>query len=50
MWSYIPISLRVFQFVVIHSIKGFSVVSEAEVGVFRECLCFLYDTQQMLAI
>ena len=34
----------------IHSVKGFSVISEAEVGVFWECLCFLCDTQQMLAI
>ena len=30
-WSGIPISLRLFQFVVIHTVKGFSVVNEAEV-------------------
>ena len=31
------------QFVVIHTVKGFSVVSEAEVDVFLEFSCFLYD-------
>ena len=31
------------QFVVIHTIKGFSRVSEAEVGVFLEFSCFFYD-------
>ena len=28
------ISLRIFQFVVIHTVKGFSIVNEAEVDVF----------------
>ena len=41
--SGIPISLRVFQFVVINTVKGFSVVNEAEVDVFLEFLCFFYD-------
>ena len=31
------------QFVVIHTVKGFSVVSEAEVDVFLEFSCFFYD-------
>ena len=31
------------QFVVIRTVKGFSVVSEAEVDVFLEFPCFLYD-------
>ena len=31
------------QFVVICTVKGFSVVNEAEVDVFLECPCFLYD-------
>ena len=31
------------QFVVIHRVKGFSVVNEAEVDVFREFSCFFYD-------
>ena len=36
MWSVIPISLRIFQFVVIHTVKGFSIVNEAKVDVFLE--------------
>ena len=31
------------QFVVIHTIKGFSIVNEAEVDVFMELSCFFYD-------
>ena len=31
------------QFVVIHTVKGFSVVNEAEVVVFLELPCFCYD-------
>ena len=31
------------QFVVIHTVKGFSVVNEAEVDVFLELSCFSYD-------
>ena len=31
------------QFVVIHTIKSFSIVSEAEVDVFLEFSCFFYD-------
>ena len=31
------------QFVVIHTIKGFNEVNEAEVDVFLEFPCFLYD-------
>ena len=31
------------QFVVIHTLKGFSVVNEAEVDVFLEFSCFFYD-------
>ena len=40
-WSCIPISLRIFQFVVIHTIKDFSIVNEADV--FLEFPCFVYD-------
>ena len=36
MWSGILISLRIFQFVVIHTVKGFSTVNEAEVDFFSE--------------
>ena len=31
------------QFVVIHAVKGFRVVNEAEADVFLEFLCFFYD-------
>ena len=31
------------QFLVIHTVKDFSVVSEAEVAVFLELSCFFYD-------
>ena len=36
--------LKIFpQFVVIHTVKGFSVVNEAEVDVFLELSFFFYD-------
>ena len=31
------------QFTVIHTVKGFSTVNEAEVDVFLELPCFLHD-------
>ena len=31
------------QFVMIHTVKGFSIVNEAEVDVFLELSCFFYD-------
>ena len=31
------------QFVVIHTVKGFSIVNETEVTAFSEFLCFFYD-------
>ena len=31
------------HFVVIHTVKGFSVVNEVEVGVILEFSCFFYD-------
>ena len=50
-WSVIPISLRNFQFVVIHTVKGFSVVNEADVfpKAFLESV-FKPVTIQLLAI
>ena len=36
-------SLKNFQFVVIHTVKGFHVVNEAEVDVFLQFSCFFYD-------
>ena len=41
-WSGIPISLRIFQFVVIHTVKGFNIVNEAE-DVSLELSCFSFD-------
>ena len=36
--------LKIFpQFVVIHTVKSFSIVNEAEVDVFLEFSCFFYD-------
>ena len=35
--------LRIFQFVVIHTVKSFSIVSETEVDVFLEFSCFFCD-------
>ena len=37
-WSGIPVRLRIFQFVVIHTVKGFGVINKAEVDVFLELL------------
>ena len=31
------------QFVVIHTVKGFGIVNKAEIEVFLELSCFLYD-------
>ena len=42
-WSGISICLRIFQFVVIHTVKGFSVVNQTEVDVFLDFSCFFYD-------
>ena len=43
-WSGIPISFKNFpQFVVIHTVKGFKIVNEAEVDVFLEFSCFFDD-------
>ena len=35
------------QFVVIHTVEGFSVVSKAEVDVFLELSCFFYDSMDV---
>ena len=35
------------QFVVIHLVKGFSIVSEAEVDGFLELSCFFYDPKDV---
>ena len=43
-------SRRIFQFVVIHTVKGFGVVNEAEIDVFLELSFFFSMIQRMLAI
>ena len=42
-WSAIPVSKNFPQFVVIHTVKGCSVVKEREVDGLLEFLCFFYD-------
>ena len=42
-WSGIPISKNFSQFVVMHTVKGFSIVNEAEIYVFLELSCFFND-------
>ena len=42
-WSGIPISFRIFQFIVIHTVKGFGIVNKAEIDVFLELVCFSDD-------
>ena len=48
-WSGIPISWRIFQFIVIHTIKGFGIVNKAEIDVYdyhwstKDCSQFIYN-------
>ena len=42
-WSGIPTPWRIFQFVVIHRVKGFDIVNKAEVDGFLELSCFFDD-------
>ena len=42
-WSGIPISFRIFQFVVIHTVKGFGLANKTEINVFLELSCFFDD-------
>ena len=35
--------LRIFQFVVTHTVKGFDIVNKAEVDAFLELSCFFND-------
>ena len=39
----IPISFRIFQFVVIHTVKDSGIVNKAEIDVFLELSCFFDD-------
>ena len=42
-WSDAPISFRIFQFIVIHTVKGFGIVNKAEIDVFLEFSCLFHD-------
>ena len=42
-----PSLLRIFQFVVIHTVKGFGIVSEADV--FLELCCFFYNPVDVMS-
>ena len=42
-WSGIPISSRIFQFIVIYTVKGCGIVNKAEIDVFLERSCFFHD-------
>ena len=42
-WPGIPVSVSRPQFVVIHTVKAFFTVDEAEVGVFLQFFCFFYE-------
>ena len=41
---------NVSQFVVIHTVKGFGIVSEAEVDVFLKLSCFFYDPTNVVGL
>ena len=43
MRSGIPVSFRIFQFIVIHTVKGFGIANKAEIDVFLEVSCFFDD-------
>ena len=40
-WSCVPLSLRIFQFVVVCVVKDFGVINKADVSL--EFSCFFYD-------
>ena len=42
-WSGSPISWRIFQFVVIDTVKGFDIMNKAEADIFLELSCFFDD-------
>ena len=45
MWSGIPICLRISHILtVIHTVKGFSILSESDEDILLELSCFFYDS------
>ena len=41
--SAVFISFRIFQFIVIHTVKDFGIINKAEIDVFLELSCFSHD-------
>ena len=41
--SGIPITFRIFQFIVIHTVKGFGIVNKEEVDIFLDLSCVFDD-------
>ena len=39
-WSGIPICFRIFQFIVVHTVKGFGKINKGEIDVFLNSLAF----------
>ena len=39
-----PISFRIFQFILTHTVKGFGIVNKAEIDVFLELSCCFNDS------
>ena len=49
-WSGVPICFRIFvQNFVIHTVKGFAIVNEAEIDVFLELSCFFDDPMDLIS-
>ena len=46
-WSGIPISFRIFQFHVLHTVKGFGIVNKAETDAFLKLSCFFHDPEDV---
>ena len=42
-WSGIPISFRIFQFIMVHTVKGFGIVNKAKRDDFLKLFCFFDD-------
>ena len=45
--SGIPLLKNFPKFVVIHTVKGFSIFNEAQIDVFLEFYCFFYDAMDV---
>ena len=46
-WSGIPISFRIFHSLLWSTVKGFDIVSKAEIDVFLELSCFFHDPEDV---